>query len=131
MYTESMEQLLKANKNLSAPLSEWNKLTADTIRRILEENIELLSEDFQILSENFSLLSHQLDRISHVKKPDEYMSVVRECVNENINKSIENSQRLLRASMDHFQEAVKACGTIQETTLKTTIKDKERERERG
>lgn len=131
MYAEGIEQLLKANKGFTAPLGEWNKVSADLGRRLLEQNLELLSDDLEIISENFSLLSDQLRRVSHVKKPDELMNVVRDCMNENINTSIENSQRLLRSTMEHFQEAVKACGIMQEESLKTVRKEKEREKERG
>jgi hypothetical protein len=122
MYNDSFEQWLKANKNFTAPLGEWNKLSTDLLRRISQENIEMMSD-------NFSRWSDQLKRFGDVKKPEDLINVLRECINENITATMENSQQLLHSTVEHMEECAKACGTLQEKTLKTAAKEKERERE--
>lgn len=124
MYTEGFEQWIKtANKNFSAPLGDWHKASNEMLHHIVSENLEMISD-------NLLRLSDQLKRFAQIKKPEDYLNVIRECINEDINATIENSQKLLHSTMEHMEECAKSCGTLHESTLKATNKEREREREK-
>lgn len=130
MFSENLEQLLKGNKSLLAPWTEFHKAGTDVFRRLFEKNLSLLSADFEILSQNCALVAEQLEKISHARKPEELATTIRECINENINTAIENSQRMLRTRMEHCQEAIKTVSDLQEASVKAAVKEKEKVKER-
>lgn len=124
MYTEGFDQWLKtANKNLSAPLGDLSKASTEMWRKTLAQNLE-------IMSDNLLLLSGQLQRFTTVKKPEDYFNVLKECVNEDINTTVENSQKLLHTTVENIEEYVKSCGSLQESTIKAAVKEKERQKEK-
>lgn len=124
MYTEGFEQWLKtANKSFSGPMSEWHKSNTELWHDLLAENLEIASENFQRVSE-------QLKRFARIKKTEDYLTLVRECINEDINAAIENSQKLLHSTMEHVEECMKSATNVHETTMKAASKEREREREK-
>lgn len=121
MYTaENYEQWLKnMNKNLGGPIGDTQKALADIWQRVAKENLE-------IMSDNLSLLSDQLKRFASIKRPEEYLNTLRECVNEDIKAGIENSQRFMHSTMENFEECMKSCGSLQENVIKTAAKEHEK-----
>lgn len=107
MYTEGFEQWIKSTKDFGAPMGELNKATTDICKRMAEENLQLLNE-------NFSLMSDQLKRLSSIKRPEDYLNVLRECINEDISASIENTQRLMHSTMEHMEECAKLWGSVRD-----------------
>lgn len=104
MYTEGLEQLMKSSKNFSNPFIEWNHLTTELYKHVAEENLE-------IMGEHFSRLSDQLKRLSHTKKPEDFFNIMKDCINEDITATVENSQKILHSSIAQMEECMKLCGT--------------------
>lgn len=122
MYTEGFEQWLKtANKNFGAPIADMQKANTEIWRHLMSDHLEMVSD-------NLSRLSDQLKRLAHVKRPEDYLNVMRECINEDINASIENSQHLLHSTLEHFEHFARTYGSVQESTLKQAHKEREREK---
>lgn len=120
MNTDNFEQWYKLNKNLSAPLQEWNKTTTELFQKITQHNLE-------IMTDNVSRFSEQLKRLSNAKKPDEFITIQKDCINEDISATITNFQKIVHNTLENIEEISKLCGTLYEPTTFTT---KTRERER-
>lgn len=127
MYNEGFEQFAKLSKHITAPMSEWHKAATDIAQRMTQQQIE-------IVSENFSRLSDQMKRFSHIKRPEDVITLQKDCLNEDISAVIENSQKLVHMSMENMEELTKLCGTVRESVLTPTFNNtdkRERERERS
>lgn len=126
MYIEGFEQMTKINKTLTGPLSEWNHVTIEIYRRMLQQHLELMGE-------NFSRISEQLKRFSDIKKPEDFFNLQKDCLNENINTTIESFHKLMRISMLGFEEYSKLFGSLRDTVtnnLKDNIKNAEKASEK-
>lgn len=124
MNTDVFEQWLKTtNKGFHAPLGAFSKAGIEMWQQIFAENLEMASE-------NLSRLSDHLKRLTTVKKPEEYLAIMKECINEDMNAVIENSQKVFRHAVEHIEECVKSYGSAEESTFKTVIKEKNKVRER-
>jgi hypothetical protein len=126
MYNEHFDQFAKLSKHISTPINEWNKAATDILQKVTQQNIELVSE-------NFSRLSDQMKRFSHVKRPEDLITLQKDCVNEDISAAIENTQKIVHMSMENMEEITKLCGTVRESVLTPTgssadKRDKERDR---
>lgn len=119
MYTEGFEQWFKINKNWANPISEWNKATTELCQRMAEQNLEMTGE-------NFSRLSDQLKRFSNIRKPEDFLNLQKDCINEDMTCAIECARKLIHNSMETMEKFTKLCGTIQEPM--TTSKPSEREK---
>ena len=121
MLTEGFEQWFKGNKNFISPLSEWNKVTTDMCRRAAQQNVE-------IMGEQISRFSDQLKRLSSVKKPEDFFTLQKECLNEDITAYLECMQKLMQITLTNMEECTKLCTSIhQEPTAKTTEKTGKRD----
>lgn len=112
MYHESFDQLFKVNKNLTAPVSEWNKTLNEIGKRIAEQNLE-------IIGDNFNRISSQLKRLSSVRKPEDLFNLQKDCLSENISASIDVAQKISHMAMENMEEIAKLWGT---TAAKITEK---------
>ncbi len=115
MYTEGFEQWLKLGKNVAAPFGDFGKTATEIGRRAMEQHLELLGE-------NFSRYSDQLRRLSNVRKPEELLQLQKECLSENVTATIENTQKLLRLSMENVSELTKAFSSLREPVMAATQK---------
>lgn len=107
MYTEQFDQWLKTSKNLTTPLTELNKATAEIYRKIAEQHLE-------ILTENANRISDQVQRLSTIKHTDDLLILQKDCLNENAQAVIESMQIMLNTTLEsidtfnqigrHFQE---------------------------
>ena len=132
MYSESLDQWFKANKNFTNPFMEWNKLATEICRHVAEQNIELLGE-------NVSRMSEQLKRISHVKRPDDLLNLQKEIITEDVAAVIENTQKVIHLALESMEQCTKLCGTMRDTTVsavnlatkhqKEKVKERETEKE--
>ena len=107
MYTEHYDHWFKANKNFATPLTEWNKATAEICQRAAQKNLELIGD-------NFSLLSDQLKRFTSIRKPEELVTLQKECLAENMNAAAECLQKIMHISMENMEEFTKLCGQTRE-----------------
>ena len=107
MFIDGFEQWSKLNKNFSLPLDEFSKETASLYRRIAQKNLEWVSE-------NLSRTSDQLARLSNTKKPEEFLNVQKECLNENMKATIENIQKITQLIMENIQEFTKLWASCRE-----------------
>ncbi|TAK78887.1 MAG: phasin family protein [Gammaproteobacteria bacterium] len=126
MFTEGFEQFFKTNKNLSTPLTEWNKTYTEMCRRIAQKNIEQMGE-------NVSRFSEQLKQLSNMRKPEDFIQWQKECLEEEMAASMEYAQEIIHTSMANMEELTKlcksTCGTWHESTMtaaKTATKNTER-----
>lgn len=103
MYTEGFEQWVKLNQNLTAPLAELNKTTTQMLQKVYQQQIEMTSD-------NIARISNQIKRMGHVKKPEEMMTLQKECISENISSAVDNMQKLIQISMQNFEELTKTYG---------------------
>jgi len=104
MYTEGFEQWFKNAKNMSVPFNEWNKAATDILRRTTQENIDLLGD-------NLSLFSDQLKRMSNAKKPEDFINIQKDCINEGMSAAIESMQKIVNLSMKNMEEITKLYGS--------------------
>lgn len=109
MYTEGYDQWFKLNKNISAPLTELNQATTTMYKHMTEQHLELLGD-------NFTRLSDQLKRFTNARKPEDFINLQKECMNENITATIEGFQKILQTSMENFEEFTKLCNTFRDNT---------------
>lgn len=128
MYTEGFEQWFKTNKNLTAPMGEWNKAATDIYKRMAEQNIALISENFERLSE-------QLKKFTNIKKPEDILAFQKESVTENINAMIEGWQKLAHMEIESFDAYMKLwTSAFRETATKSYEKfdkfEKEKDKEK-
>jgi hypothetical protein len=104
MYTEGFDQWIKMNKNMTSPLTEWNKATTELCQRAMQQNLELMGE-------NFSRASNQLKRFTSVRKPEELLSLQKECFNEGLTTMLENTQKLIHTTMENLEQFTKLLGS--------------------
>ena len=103
MYTEGFEQWFKLNKNMTA-LSEWNKTTADMCQRVAQQNLS-------IMEENLTRISDQIKRASSVRKPEEWLTLQKDIINEDITAAVECAQKITHTYMENMDALTKLCGT--------------------
>jgi uncharacterized protein with HEPN domain len=104
MYTEGYDQWIKINKNMTAPVTEWNKATSELCQRMAQQNLELIGE-------NFSRLSDQLKRFTNIRKPEDFLNLQKEVFNEDVTATIECMQKIIHTSMENMEEFTKLCGS--------------------
>jgi len=112
MYNEGFEQWFKLNKNFNAPINEWNKVTTDICKRIAAQNLE-------IIGESYSLFSERLKRLSNIKKPEDFINLQKDILNEDLTLTLEYLQKIIHLSMENMDELTKLWGT---TAAKVTEK---------
>ncbi len=109
MHSDGFEQWFKLNKGWTTPSNEWTKVTTDLCRRTTEQQLEMMSE-------TISRVSQQLKRLSNAKKPEDFMNVQRDIINEDMTASIEAVQQIIHTSLENMEEVTKLCGTACHTT---------------
>jgi NDP-sugar pyrophosphorylase family protein len=121
MYTEGYDQWFKLNKNLTAPYNEWNKVTNDIFKRIASQNLELIGE-------SYSRFSDRLKRLSSIKKPEDFLILQKDILNEDLSLSLEYFQKIIHLYMENMEELAKLWGT---TAAKVTEKAVEKAQKFG
>jgi hypothetical protein len=123
MYIEGYEQWFKLNKQFASPFNEWNKVTTDICKRVAAQNLELIGE-------SYSRFSERLKRLSNVKKPEEFLLLQKDMLNEDITLTLEYFQKIIHLFMENMEELAKLWGT---TAAKVTEKavEKAQKFERG
>ena len=122
MYTESFEQWYKMNKNLfnPNPVNDLNRHTTEMWHRITQQNLEMVGETVTRLTE-------QLNRLSHIKKPEDALKLQSECLQENIQASMDSAQKILSATMKNMEECTKLCESFLQTCQSSEKTEKERQ----
>ncbi len=122
MYIEGFEQWFKVNKNVSAPISEWNRAVTEISSRVMRQNIELMGE-------NFSRLSDQFKRFSSVRRPEELIALQKDCLNENVSASINGLQKMVQTTIDNLEDFTRLCSACAEHQVTTMNKVVDRGKE--
>lgn len=104
MYLEGFEQWYKVNKNFTTPAGELSKATTEVLKRITEQNLE-------IIGENYSRFSDQLRRLSSIRRPEDLINFQRDCLNENLTAAMKNTQKLMHLSLENFEELSRLYST--------------------
>lgn len=115
MRFEGYEQWQKMHQNMMMPLGDWNKASTEIWNRLTQQQLD-------VMSDNLLRLSHQLKRLSHVTKPEDFINLQKECLNEDITASIETMQKLIHSSTESMEEFTKLCDTCLHEQTKTTSK---------
>jgi hypothetical protein len=105
-FTESSQQWFQFNKNWANSVNSFNQITTQTFRDLARQNLELIGE-------NFNRFSDQMRRFSTIKRPEEFVDLGRECINENISASVETLQNILQmylTNIDKLSEATQEAG---------------------
>jgi len=127
MHNENYEPWLKLGKNLSSPLSEWNKTSIDLGKRLAELNL-------QIINENILRVSTQFRRLSTMKKSEDLFNLQKDCINENISSTIETTQKLIHVAMENMEIIANLWGStaskITEKAVEKAQKFHEKEKEK-
>jgi len=76
-----------------------------------------MENNLDIIGENCSRLSEQLKRLTKVKKPEELLSIQKECFNENIKATVNNFQKLVRIGTENMEELTRMWGTLREPVV--------------
>lgn len=101
------ESFLNMGKNLQHPMSDLSKASTEICQRLVQENIE-------ILEDNVSRFSDQLKRLARVRRPEELVSLQKDCFNEDVSAAIQNMQKYVHMSMESMEEFTKLAGSAQE-----------------
>lgn len=120
MNIEGYEQWIKLNKNLTTPLSEWNKAATDVYQHMTEHHLAMIRD-------NFSHLSNQFKRFSDVKKLEDLLDLQKECLNDDLNLLIEDMQKCSQTSLESLEELAKLWGSATHesvTTIARKVKEK-------
>lgn len=117
MYTEGFEQWFKGNKNWSLPISEWSKTTTEICRKATQENLE-------IISENFNRFSDHLKHLSTIRKPEEWISVPKDCLDKELSAATQMMQRVMNIYMQNIEAFSKLCSASQEAVASKMEKEK-------
>lgn len=120
MFTDTQDQWFKSSKSFATPLNEWNKTTNEMCQRFTQQQLSLIST-------HFSRVSEQMKRFTSVKKPEDFMQLQKECLQENIAASIESMQNMLLMTMENLEELSKLC-QIQRETVATSSHTKSTEK---
>ena len=78
---------------------QWGDLQKTT-SDIIKQNAE---EQLQLVADNYSRLTDQLQRLSQVRNPEDYLSVQKDCFNENVSAMIRNGQTLTHLMAENIQ----------------------------
>lgn len=119
MFTDSFEQWLKLNKQFTSPFTELTKSSTEMWQRFVGENLE-------ITGENISRLSEQFRRLSTIKRPEDFINLQKECINENMTAALENMQKLVNASIENIDQLTKCCHTLHEPFMNAMQKTAEK-----
>lgn len=109
MYTEGYDQWFKVNKNVALPMAEWNKVTTELCQKITQQNLELMGE-------NFSRVSDQLKRLTSIKKPEDMLSLQKECLDEDLKATMEWTHKYIQLLMENMEVFTKLCNPKQKST---------------
>ena len=102
MYTEGFDQWFKLCKNINTPFTEWNKTTTEVFRNITQQQLE-------ILEDNMSRVSEQLKRLSGVKKPEDWITLQKDCITEDVTATMEYLQKMSHLSLETMTKMSKLC----------------------
>lgn len=105
MTTENFEQWFKINK-----LSE----TSDIVKRISEENMDLMEE-------NLARVSNQMKRLANVKNVEDLINLQKDCWSENISAGAQNLQRLFQMGIETQEEILKKWGAAASKTVEKSV----------
>jgi hypothetical protein len=106
MSTESIDQWFKLNKNITAPLNEWTKVTTDICQRMTQQNLT-------IAEENISRLSDQWKRLSNVRKIEDYLTLQKDVLNEDMSAAMKVAQDVTHTYMEAMEDLTKLGSTMQ------------------
>lgn len=118
MNHDGFEHWMKTGKSWMGPLAEWNKVSTDMMRKLAQQNMELIGE-------NFSRMSDQLKRLSSAKRPEDFINVQRDCLNEDLSAAMESVHKMIHTTMENMEEFTRLCHT---TTTRETATKQEREK---
>ena len=117
MYTDTFEQWAKFTKN-NHPFTTWNKAFTEMTHRLTQQNLEMIGK-------NITRTSEQIKRLTTAKKPEDFWTMQREIVTENMGSVLESMQQWTRMMTDNIEECADLCKTNQETA-NTTSKTQEK-----
>lgn len=100
-------------KTLGQPFSELNSTISDIAKRTTEQN-------FGIYAEAFSRYTDQLKRLSNIKRPEDYLTLMKECFNENVSAFIENSHKVTQNASQNMQELTRIMMSLRDPMTATT-----------
>lgn len=112
MYRGDMEDLFKEG-GFGGSLSSVGKATQEIYRRTAKENLEMISE-------NLERLSDQVRRLSSVKKPEDLLTLQKECLSEDITATIQSTQRLMHLYMQNMEELTKVYSSVRDSAISAT-----------
>jgi len=105
MYNiEGYDQWFKLNKSWNTPFTEWNKVTMEICKRMAAHNLEMVGE-------NYSRFSERLKRISNIKKPEDFLNLQKDIINEDLTATLEHMQKMVHLSMENMEELTRLWGT--------------------
>jgi hypothetical protein len=100
MYTEGFEQWMKMSKNMNVPLGDFGRAMTDICRRFAQQNAEMLSD-------NFELWTDQLKRLSSVRRPEDFLALQKDIINEDVSASIQCMQKCIHSTVEAIEECNK------------------------
>lgn len=112
MYTGDMENMFKEG-GFGGSLTSLGKVTTDIYRRTAHENLELISD-------NLSRLSDQFKKLSNIKKPEDLISLQKECLSEDITATIQTSQKLMHLFMQNMEDLTHLYSDMRDTAISAT-----------
>lgn len=121
---EGFDQWLRLNKNLSGPISEWGRVTNEMYRRLLQQNLTLLGDRLELLSD-------QCRRLSTARKPEEFVSILKDCCSEGTKATVKEMETVLHSSMENMEEISKLCGSSLREPFIAATKTAERTMEKA
>ena len=101
MITEGFEQYYKLSKNFMNPLNnDVSKTVLELCRRVNQGALE-------IAGDNLNRTAEQMKRFSSVKRPEELLTLQKECLTENLSAVMSDIQKWVTLSLGSFEEVSK------------------------
>lgn len=79
-------------------------------------------EVFEIAGENLTRISNQMKRLTEVRKPEDFLNLQRECMEENIAAISKNTEKLMHLYAGRLEEWTKNCEACHKE-VKTKVKE--------
>lgn len=113
MVTDGFEQYYKLGRTFLSPWNDVGKTVLEICRRANQGTLE-------IAEENLTRTADQLKRFNTVKRPEEFLNLQKECLNENITAWMGDIQKLINLSLGSFEEMNKSFTTNLKEQQQTT-----------
>ena len=100
MNNEHIEQWLRFNRSISAPVQALGKASTDIMRKSAERHLE-------IINDSCSIVADQLRRATHLRKPEDFVTFQKECTNEYLNAFSDNVQKMAHLGLENVEDLLK------------------------